>query len=111
MVAFQQDVAASAHTYHLMAKTFHARGVIPRADEQDHSQEQGRKKSPNPSKAGLRLIGQSPAPTGAGRTRMSAAAAAGTEARTGAAFGTSVTMVPKTITISPIQIHATIGLR
>src|SRR6266567_879595 len=126
MVAFEQNLVAAANAHHLMTQPVYARGVVTRAEQQEYSQENSGKKSKASTGKrrfshrtremghlahGERVSHQSPAPTGAGRTRTSAATFAETVARAGAAFGTSATIVPKIITSTPIHIQETSGFK
>src|SRR5437879_676210 len=45
MVAFGQDIAASAHAYHLMAEPVDTRGIITGTKQHQHPGKQGAKKS------------------------------------------------------------------
>src|SRR6266496_3657734 len=114
MVALKQNLIAAAHADHFAADPIYAR-VITGADQKhnrdknrcegaDHSHFSRKRRDMAHCRVVVRFgLHQSPAPTGAGRTRISAGMLARTVARTGAAF--------ETITRTPTQIQETRGFR
>jgi len=50
VIAFQQDLAASASAHHAMAQIFEARGIVARAHENNHGQRNSARLQPTPDR-------------------------------------------------------------
>ena len=105
MVAFHQNLIASANAHHAMPEVVDACRFVTRAQKYEQS-EANEAELKNADSELLRVSQhQSPAPTGAVSIR------AGTTTLAGTAFGIKATTVPTIITHTPIHIHITSGFK